>query len=136
MKPDPYATLNDAVALQNRSDFAGAQALYWQILLDDPAQFDALHLLGVSKCQQGQQAEGAWFIARALDQRPSDAGAHFNLAMALAEQHRPADAIARFDQALALKPDHAASWFSRGDALQVEGRYADAIDSYRRALAL
>ena len=136
MKPDPYTTLNAAVALQNRGDFAGAQALYWQILLDDPAQFDALHLLGVSKCQQGQQAEGSWFIARALDQRPDDAGAHFNLAMALAELHRPTEAIARFDQALALKPDHAPSWFSRGDALQGETRYAEAIESYQRALAL
>lgn len=136
MKPDPYATLNDAVARQNRGDFAGAQALYWQILLDDPAQFDALHLLGVSKCQQGQQAEGSWFIGRALDARPDDAGAHFNLAMALAELHRPAEAIAQFDHALAIKPDHAPSWFSRGDALQGEDRHADAIQSYQRALAL
>ena len=137
MTPDIVAgLLAQAVARQNGGDFAGAQALYWQVLLVVPTQFDALHLLGVSKCQQGQQAEGSWFIARALEQRPNDPGALYNLAMALAEQHRHQEAIAHFDRALALRPDHAPSWFSRGDALQIEARLPEAIASYERALAL
>lgn len=137
MTPDIVAgLLTQAVARQNRGDFAGAQALYWQVLLAVPTQFDALHLLGVSKCQQGQQAEGSWFIARALEQRPNDPGALYNLAMALAEQHRPDEAIAHFDRAVTLRPDHAPSWFSRGDALQITARLPEAIASYERALAL
>jgi len=137
MTPESVAArLAEAVAHQNRGDLAAAQALYWQILAAIPNQFDALHLLGVSKCQQGQQAEGGWFIARALDQRPNDPGALYNLAMALAEQHRHDDALAQFDRALALRPDHAPSWFSRGDALQITGQLAEAIASYQRALAL
>ncbi len=137
MTPEPIAAqLATAVARQNSGDLSAAQALYWQILAAIPTHFDALHLLGVSKCQQGQQAEGSWFIARALEQRPDDPGAHYNLAMALAEQHRHDDALTHFDRALALRPDHAPSWFSRGDALQITGQLPDAIASYQRALAL
>jgi protein O-GlcNAc transferase len=128
--------LAQAVARQNGGDLAGAQALYWQILLDDPAQFDALHLLGVSKCQQGQPVEGAWFIACALRQRPDEPTAHFNLGMALIDLHRPAEAIASFDRAVRLRPEYALAWCSRGDALQSERRHAEAIVSYRRALAI
>jgi predicted O-linked N-acetylglucosamine transferase (SPINDLY family) len=132
----PTALLTDAVARQGRGDLVGAQAIYWQILIDQPLQFDALHLLGVSKCQQGQQAEGAWFIGRALEQRPGDAAALFNRAMALAELHRHAEAIAGFDEALAGRPGYAAAWSSRGDSLQTLGRYAEAIESYTKALVL
>jgi predicted O-linked N-acetylglucosamine transferase (SPINDLY family) len=132
----PAEQLNQAMALQNRGDHAAAQSIYWQILLDQPTQFDALHLLGVSKCQQGQQIEGSWFLARALDQRPDVAPVLFNLGRALAELHRYGEAIARFDQALVLRPNHAATWFNRGDALQTLGRHAEAIESYQRALEL
>ena len=132
----PTDLLTDAVVRQNRGDLAAAQALYWDILLEDPTHFDALHLLGVSKCQQGQPAEGAWFIARALEKRPDDATARFNLAMAFADVHRHAEAVIWFDRALSLRPDHAPSWVGRADALQTEGRYTEAIESYQRALAL
>lgn len=127
--------LRQAVDRQARGDLAGAQALCWQILLDDPRHFDALHLLGVTRSQQGQAAEGSWFIARALEQRP-DPTAWFNLAGALTELRRRDEAIACLDRALALQPDDAQGWLSRADLLQLLGRWTEAIESYRRALAL
>ena len=128
--------LAHGVGQQNRGDVAGALAAYWQVLQLAPRQFDALHLIGVCKCQLGAQAEGSWFITLALEQRPDDSGALYNLGMAQAELHRHADALRTFDRALGVRPDHAASWFSRGDSLQIEGRFADAVTSYQRALAL
>ena len=127
--------LAQAVACQNGGDLDGAQTLYWRILFDEPRHFNALHLLGVSKCQQGRHAEGAWFIALALEQR-DEGVARYNLGMAYADLHRTAEAIEQFDRALALKPDHVQAYVSRGDALQVERRYPEAIASYEAALAI
>ena len=136
MPPDPASLLSASVALHNRGDLDGAQALYWKILFDDPTHFNALHLLGVSKCQQGQHGEGSWFIARALEQQPDEPGARYNLGLAFLDMHRPADAIAQFDRTLAVRPDHALAWSSRGDAMQTEGMFAEAIESYRQALTM
>ena len=133
--PFPLERLTRAVERQNAGDLVGAQGLYWEILLDDPAQFDALHLMGVSLCQQGAQVRGAWFIARALEVR-DDAGAQYNLGTALAELHRHEEAVGRFDRALALRADYAEAWASRGDALQRLVRNAEAVACYRRALQL
>jgi len=136
LAPDSASLLSAAVDLHNRGDLDGAQALYWKILAGDPIHFNALHLLGVSKCQQGRHAEGSWFIGRALEQRPDEPGARYNLGLALLDMHRPAAAIVEFDRTLAARPDHALAWVSRGDAMQTDGRFEDAVHSYKRAVAV
>jgi protein O-GlcNAc transferase len=135
--PDfPYAQLQSAVERQNHGDLAAAQSIYWDILVDHPTQFDALHLLGVTKCQEGRQTEGAWFIQRALEQRPDEPLALFNLGMALSDLHRPREATQLFDRVLAHEPGNPQAWFNRGNALQKQHQHAAAIESYQRALAL
>ena len=101
-----------------------------------PAQFEALHLLGVAKCHEGHHAEGVWFIQQALELRPDDPVALFNLGMAMGELGRNKEAIALLERCLRSQPDNAELCFNHGNMLQKEGRLQDAIASYERALAL
>ncbi len=49
---------------------------------------------------------------------------------------RYADALHHFGQVLAHNPEHPWAWHGRGDALQLMGAAAAALDAYDRAAAL
>src|SRR5262249_9924289 len=54
---DPSSVLDKAIALHQKDQLAEAERLYLEILGGQPDQFDALHLLGVVRHQQGRDAE-------------------------------------------------------------------------------
>ena len=132
----PYNRLQVAATFQNRGDLSKAQAIYWEILFEEPNQFDALHLLGVTKCQETKYVEGVWFIRRALDQRPEEPLALNNLGLAMCELHRHDEAIVLFDRSLTIQPHNAQTWFNRANALVKQDRLQEAIESYDRTLSL
>lgn len=130
------ALLKQALALHQAGKLDAAQDGYRQVLARAPRQFDALHLLGVVKRQQGEAQEAATLIAQALAIDPAQAGAHCNLGAALQDLGRSSDALSSYDAALALNSGYALAWSNRGNALRKLGRLPDAIASYERALAL
>jgi len=130
------ALLKEAVALHQAGKLDAAQARYRQVLARAPRQFDALHLLGVIKRQQGDAREAATLIAQAIDINPAQATAHCNLGAALQDLGRSEEALASYDAALNLDPGYALAWSNRGNALRRLKRLADAVASYERALAL
>jgi tetratricopeptide (TPR) repeat protein len=95
-------------ALQEAANQIGAQnlpaaeeALKPLVAQDDPI---ALNLLGVVRIQQGQTAEAETLFRRAIEQGPTLAGPHVNLAR-LYGKSRAEDAIAELARALELAPD-------------------------------
>jgi predicted O-linked N-acetylglucosamine transferase (SPINDLY family) len=72
---------------------------------------------------------------RALALHPDLAEAINNRANVLVDAGRPLDALRDFDRALLLQPA-AGTWMSRGNLLRDQKRYAEALDSYARAVAL
>ena len=70
-----------------------AERDYQAALAAEPSHVDALHLLGVLRHQQGQHAEAAELVRRAVDLRPADAGLQLNLGYALKALGRIDDAI-------------------------------------------
>ncbi|MEP7182938.1 MAG: tetratricopeptide repeat protein [Betaproteobacteria bacterium] len=127
--------LDDAIVRHRQGDLADAERRYREILALDPAQPDALHLLGVVLHQTGRHEAAVDLIRRALAIVPDDANAHSNLGLALRRLGRPVEALASFDRALALRPAHGGTLRNRGDALMAMERYADALASYDRSLA-
>src|SRR5262245_38566855 len=93
-----------------------AEGLYSRVIAASPLHFDALHLLGVLKVDQGNYLAGAQLIQRAIGINPYFAKAHLNLGLALSKLKSYAEAIASYDRALALKTDYAEAWNSRGNA--------------------
>lgn len=102
----------------------------------DAAQWRAK---GNDALAKGLLPEAAACYRRAVQTDPSDAAARVNLGYALLEQGMPAEAAVALEPAVTLAhelPGLAAdAHFLLGRALQAQGRYAAAVDSYRAALA-
>jgi predicted O-linked N-acetylglucosamine transferase (SPINDLY family) len=133
---DPVATLlAQALALHRAGRLADAAAGYQAVLRLAPAQFDALHLLGVVEHQAGRgEAALAWFErAMAVDARR--APLHANRGAVQRELRRPQQALASLDRALELDPSHAGAHANRAAALLDLERPGEALAAAAQALA-
>ena len=73
-----------------------AEPLYRQAVALDPAQPEALHLLGVLKNQSGDPAAGAALIRQAIEHAPGRVEYHNSLGNALRAQGDLREAAASF----------------------------------------
>ncbi len=126
--------LTAAVRHHEAGDLTAAEALYRDVLTRDPAQPDALHLLGLIAQAAGDLAGAAAGIRRALALRPDEAVFHYNLANVLRDAGQLDDAIGSYRAALALRPQDADTLLNLGNALAAHGELAAAADSYRTLL--
>jgi predicted O-linked N-acetylglucosamine transferase (SPINDLY family) len=124
-----------AAALHQRGQLTEAERLYRRILVENPRAFDARHMLGVLKAQQGALDEAGTLIADALTQNPNDTGALANYANVLTLLGRAEEAVACYDRAIAITPD-SETLTNRGNALHSLNRRLDALASFDQALTL
>jgi len=122
--------------LQRKGNLAAAESLYLQILKALPDHFDALHLLGVLRHQQGRFAEALSSIGAALKKTPTSLPALLNYAVVLQSLNQPAEALINYDKALAINPNCAEVLNNRGNALRDLNRTAEALASFDRAVAI
>lgn len=113
-----------------------AEALYRRVLDLDPAQADALHLLGVIAHQSERYDVAVETIGRAIRLQPHVAHYHSNLGNALKGLRRLAEAEASYREALRLKPDFADVYNNLGGVLRRLGRLEEAKNCYEQALRL
>jgi predicted O-linked N-acetylglucosamine transferase (SPINDLY family) len=113
-----------------------AESIYRQILLRQPNQADALHMLGLVVFDLRRGSESVDLLRRAILASPKRSDFQFNLGFVLSALGRRSDAIDAYRQAISLRSDFPEAYRSLADALLMEGRFAEAIDSYRRALEL
>ncbi|WP_454017561.1 tetratricopeptide repeat protein [Azospirillum sp. Marseille-Q6669] len=126
------ATLLDVLDAAVNHHMAGrlAEAAqdYRVVLAVEPAQPDALHLLGVAEAQRGVHAAAAALIARSLRLRPDAAAPWGNLGGALRALGAAERADAALARALVLDP-------ASPDALTNLGSVRHALADYPAALA-
>jgi predicted O-linked N-acetylglucosamine transferase (SPINDLY family) len=127
-------TLQMAVQYHQKGQLSQAQALYRQILQADPAQPDALQLLGLIEHQQGHSAVAVELIQRAIQARPQAAMYHFNLGNTLQDMGQFDAAANSYRKALALQPNFPDASYNLGNALKDHGQLTEAIASYRQSL--
>jgi tetratricopeptide (TPR) repeat protein len=113
-----------------------AERGYRATLAADPVHVDALHMLGVLRHQQGQHAEAADLVRRAVDLRPDDAALQLNLGNALKALGELENAIERFRNALTLAPAFALAHYNLGNAYAAIGRHEDAMYAFGHAVRL
>jgi predicted TPR repeat methyltransferase len=133
---NPSRLLEQATDLHRRGNLAAAERLYSKILKERPDQFDALHLFGLLRHQQGRHMEALSSLGAALKINPTFLPALLNYAVALQALNRPAEALASYDKALAINPDCAEALNNRGNALRDLNRVAEAVTSFDKALAI
>jgi tetratricopeptide (TPR) repeat protein/2-polyprenyl-3-methyl-5-hydroxy-6-metoxy-1,4-benzoquinol methylase len=128
--------LGQATQFHRQGRLSDAEPLYLRILRQDPDQFEALHLLGVLRGQEGRYREALDLIGAALTVRSDAAEARQNYALILHKLSRHEEALALFDQLLAVRPDAFEALGNRGNVLCALGRHRDGLESYDRALAI
>src|SRR5262249_44157324 len=123
-----------AIELFQQGKVVESQELCHQVLLDNPNQFDALHLLVVIACQGGQLDRGVELLTRATGINPKAAAVHSDRGNALMKAKRWDEALASFDRAIALKPDFAVAHNNRARVLEALQRPDEAIASYDKVI--
>ena len=113
-----------------------AKALYLEILAQQPAHADALHLFGLACHQQGDHRTAARYIGKALEQVPDQPVLRNNLGDALRKLGDLDGAIRQLRQALALRPEYAGAHQNLGSALAEAGEHAAALEHSREATRL
>ena len=133
----PLASLLQAAVGQHQAgNHAEAERLYRQVLARDPAQPDALHLLGVLAYQVGRADTAVPLIQRAIENRPSAPTFHLNLGNALLALGQVDDAVASYRQAAVLAPTDPEARYNLGNALIQHGDAEAGIAELRQAVRL
>ena len=112
-----------------------AESWYRQVLSQDPANPDALHLVGVLAWQQGRFDQSVSYVERAIAGNAGNATFHYSLGNALQSLGNLERAIASFSRAVELNSGHFDAALNLGNTLQQAGRHAEAADIYRGILA-
>jgi len=97
--------LQQGIALYRQGDMAGAEDVFTRVLLDDPGNPHALHLLGLIVHKRGDHEMAETLLTRALTLHPHSRVAS-NLGVLQQQQGRLDAAIATYRQALRLEPDY------------------------------
>ena len=133
-------TTLEALQLGLRHQQAGclqeAEGVYRQILAQDQANPDALHLLGMVAFQAGRLAEAGNHIRRAIAVRPAIPQFHNNLGNVLSALGQLQEAILSFEHSAALAPDFSAARVNLANAMLSVGRAEEAIENFEKAADL
>ncbi|HWB54180.1 MAG TPA: tetratricopeptide repeat protein [Tepidisphaeraceae bacterium] len=137
MPPDSVgAALQAAIQHQRSGHLQEAEQICLQIVAQEPANPDALHMLGVLAMQQNQHDTALDWLSRAIAIQPDNAIARNNLGSALRAKDRMDEAIACFQRAVDLKPDFVPAQSNLGNALRESGQPEKAIPFLQRAADL
>jgi tetratricopeptide (TPR) repeat protein len=127
-------TLQTAISHHQAGRLNQAEALYRQILNQEPRHPDALHLLGVIAQQRGRPAQAIEMIERAVALNPGQAIYHVNLGEAYRSAGKPAQTEAQCRTALKLAPTNAQAHYNLALALIQLGRPAEAVGHFEAAI--
>ena len=112
-----------------------AEVIYRQILQQKPDEPEALNLLGVIALQVGRPEAALPLLARSAQVAPGY-GTFNNMGEALRYLGRLDEAIAAYRQSLQLNPNNVDAVANMGLALYQQGKSADSIDAFERALRM
>ena len=114
---------------------AQAEAIYREVLAQQPNHPEALHLMGVLAGQAGRLDVAIDHISRAIQVCPTQPYYHNNLAKFLKDAGQIDAAIAAARRAIALQPDLIGAHHNLGEALAANGQFVQAIACLRQVLA-
>ena len=113
-----------------------AEKLYREVVRDNPANVDALRMLGRVALSAGRSGDAERLFRRAVALAPDFAGAITDLGHVLKEQNQLEEAVKCFEEVIRLEPDNPHAHFQLASALAPAAMTTRAIESYRKALAL
>ncbi|MCW6509146.1 tetratricopeptide repeat protein [Lichenifustis flavocetrariae] len=127
-------TFQRAVASHQARRLSDAEALYGQVLLEDPVHFDSRYLLGAVLMEQGRYEAALTQLDACLELRPGDAAALRVSGLVRSKLGQSHAALHAFEQALAARPDWAELHNDHGNTLAILGRVDEALEAFGRAI--
>jgi len=127
--------LRQGVAHHQAGDLTAARACYEGVLRENPAQPDALNLLGVIADQEGRHEEAVVLIRRAIAVAPRAAAFQDNLGNALLASGATDEAESAYRQAIALDADYPEARYNLANLLRWRGATAEARQAFEDVLA-
>lgn len=134
--PTSSELLDEGLRWHETGNMERAIQAYRQVLSQDPANGDALHLLGVIAYQSRHNDAAVDFIRRAIRANNGVPMYHNNLGLALQALGQPEESMECFQQALALDPRFTEAEVNLGKLLHAQNKTAEAEIRYRHAIAL
>jgi len=125
-----------ALEQHQAGNFVRAEALYIEILRQDPGNVDAMHLLGVLATQGHKPEVAVQLISAALRKRPDAAIFHYNLAEAHSALGEARKAASAYQRAVELDPEYIEAHSNLANVLNQLGDFAAAEIAVRRAIEL
>ncbi len=128
--------LETALVHQRAGELAEAAEIYRKVLEIEPAQADALHLLGMVAHAQQDSNQAIELIEKAILLEPLTADYHINIASVFMALGRTADAKTHAKTAVKINGQASKAYFNLGNALFAEGSVEDAVQAFKQALDL
>ncbi|MBV5289644.1 MAG: tetratricopeptide repeat protein [Pelodictyon phaeoclathratiforme] len=123
----PVARLQAALTFHQQGRLDEAEAVYREILVTEPDQFDAFRLLAIIAAQRKQFHEAIALFERAFEINSEHANSLNNYGIVLCEVKRYNDAVLSFDKAIALNPDYGEAALNREAVLKILKRYDEVV---------
>ncbi len=137
MKSIPFEKAIEIALEQHQAgNFARAEALYLEILRQNPGNIDAIHLLGVLATQGNRPEIAVDLISAAIRKKPDAPIFHYNLAEALHALGRKEEALASYQRAIELAPEYFEAQSNLANVLNELRRYDEAEVAGRNAIEL
>src|SRR5688500_11810942 len=133
---EPAVKLSLASTLEREGKYGDAEAMFRQMIADDPNNADALNSLGYMLAERAQKLdEAVSFVQRALVIEPGNGAYLDSLGWAYYKQNRFDQAEAPLKEAAAQLPTVSVIQDHLGDLLNRRGQLEDAMSAWQRALA-
>ncbi|MEI9401002.1 tetratricopeptide repeat-containing sulfotransferase family protein [Mesorhizobium argentiipisi] len=126
---DPY--VQKALQLHQAGRRQEAEALYRQVLGQQPNHAAALHFLGLLLHQTGRSEEGLDLIEQSVTLQPENADFLNNMGTVMRDLGRVAAAVDFFRGAVDIRPDQLAARDNLGSSLKQLGQFDAAEEIYR-----
>ena len=133
---ESHALRDQALAAHQRGELGAAERDYRSLRERLPADFDAVHMLGVLCGQLGRRDEAEALLEQALALRPRSAAALGNLGTLRLRLGQPEQAVSILERALALRPADAQAHSNLGIALATLQRRDEALACFDAAIRL
>ena len=105
-------TIEAAIAEHRAGRLEQAEAMYWELIRQNPFDANALHLAGVVSLQNHQFQRAVELITKAIAILPNVPEFHHNIGAAYRVLGKFETAEEHYRKALALKPDYAEAYFN------------------------
>ena len=128
--------METALRHQQAGELAEAAGIYRKVLEIEPAQADALHLLGMVAHAQQDNEQAIELINKAILLDPLVADFHINAASVYLALGKTAAAKSHAETALKINDQASEAHYNLGNALFAEGSATSAAKAFKRALEL